>query len=145
MQAPPEETNKKDRATWVEVVMKVPSTAGEVPIFYIESGVCYYYLQWNIWCGMLFCMLLIKGWSRQIIYLTLNKNSDIYSKNDIINKNTVIIIRAKMANICSEKQISCTPRIFFFAWGWLKISRWTFHSCTIFEAYLINSLRFSEV
>ena len=27
----------------------------------------------------------------------------------------------------------------------LKISGWTFHSCTIFEASLINSLRFSEV
>ena len=32
-----------------------------------------------------------------MIYLTLNKKSDIYSKKDIINKNTVIIIRAKMA------------------------------------------------
>ena len=31
---------------------------------------------------------------------------------------------------------------------WLKIFRWPFHSCTIFEAHLIlliNSLRFSEV
>ena len=27
----------------------------------------------------------------------------------------------------------------------LRISRWTFHSCTIFEPSLINSLRFSEV
>ena len=27
----------------------------------------------------------------------------------------------------------------------LKMSRWPFHSCTIFEAYLINSLRFPEV
>ena len=32
-----------------------------------------------------------------MIYLTLNKKSDIYSKKDIIIKNTVIIIRAKMA------------------------------------------------
>ena len=32
-----------------------------------------------------------------MIYLTLNEKSDIYSKNDIITKNTVIIIRAKMA------------------------------------------------
>ena len=32
-----------------------------------------------------------------------------------------------------------------FAWGRLKISRWTFHLCTAFEAYLINSLRFSKV
>ena len=29
--------------------------------------------------------------------------------------------------------------------GRLKIYTWLFHSCTIFEAYLINSLRFSEV
>ena len=29
--------------------------------------------------------------------------------------------------------------------GRLKISRWLFHSCTIFEAYLINSLRFSSL
>ena len=34
---------------------------------------------------------------------------------------------------------------FSFAWGRLKISKWMFHSCTIFEAFLINSLRFSEV
>ena len=34
---------------------------------------------------------------------------------------------------------------FSFAWGRLKIYRWTFHSCTIFEAHLINSPRFSEV
>ena len=34
---------------------------------------------------------------------------------------------------------------FAIAWGRLKISRWTFHSCTIFEAYLINSLPFFEV
>ena len=45
-------------------------------------------------------------------------------------------------NICSERQK--LPRI-LIAWGRLKISRWPFHSCTIFEAYLINSLRFSEV
>ena len=32
----------------------------------------------------------------------------------------------------------------FSSWR-LKISRWPFHSCTIFEAYLINSLRFPEV
>ena len=32
-----------------------------------------------------------------MISLTLNEKSDIYSKNDLINKNTVIIIRAKMA------------------------------------------------
>ena len=35
-----------------------------------------------------------------------------------------------------------------FSFTWLKISRWPFHSCTIFEAHLIlliNSLRFSEV
>ena len=29
------------------------------------------------------------------------------------------------------------------SWGWLKISRWPFQSCTIFEAYIINFLRFS--
>ena len=34
---------------------------------------------------------------------------------------------------------------FSIAWGRLKLSRWTFHSCAIFEAYLINSLWFSEV
>ena len=32
-----------------------------------------------------------------MIYLTLNEKSDICSKKDIINKNTVIIIPAKMA------------------------------------------------
>ena len=31
---------------------------------------------------------------------------------------------------------------FSIAWGRLKIFRWLFHSCTIFEACLINSLRF---
>ena len=34
---------------------------------------------------------------------------------------------------------------FSIAWGRLKISRWPFHSCTIFVIYLINSLRFSKV
>ena len=34
---------------------------------------------------------------------------------------------------------------FSIAWGRLKISKWSFHSCTIFEAYSINSVRFSEV
>ena len=29
---------------------------------------------------------------------------------------------------------------FSMAWGSLKIPRWPFHSCTIFEAYLINPL-----
>ena len=33
---------------------------------------------------------------------------------------------------------------FSIAWGRLQISRWPFHLCTIFETYLINSLRFSE-
>ena len=33
---------------------------------------------------------------------------------------------------------------FSIAWGRIKISRWPFHSCTIFKAYLINSLRFSQ-
>ena len=32
---------------------------------------------------------------------------------------------------------------FSIAWGRLKISRWPFHSCTIFVIYLINSLRLS--
>ena len=35
---------------------------------------------------------------------------------------------------------------FSIAWGRLKISRWPFHLiCTIFLAYLINSLRFFKV
>ena len=34
---------------------------------------------------------------------------------------------------------------FSISWWRLKISRWPFHSCTTFEAYLINSLRFPEV
>ena len=34
---------------------------------------------------------------------------------------------------------------FSIPWGGLTNSRWPFHSPTIFEAYLINSLRFSEV
>ena len=34
---------------------------------------------------------------------------------------------------------------FSIFWWRLKISIWPFHSCTIFEAYLINSLRFPEV
>ena len=34
---------------------------------------------------------------------------------------------------------------FSISWWRLKISIWPFHSCTIFEAYLINSLRFPEV
>ena len=33
----------------------------------------------------------------------------------------------------------------FVTWGRVKISRWPYDSCTIFEAYLINSLRFSDV
>ena len=36
-------------------------------------------------------------------------------------------------------------REFSVSWWRLKISRWPFHSCTIFEAYLINSLRFPDV
>ena len=47
-----------------------------------------------------------------------------------------------LSDICSEKQR--LPR-FFIVWGRLKSSRWPFHSCTIFKAYLINALRFSEV
>ena len=31
---------------------------------------------------------------------------------------------------------------FFITWGRLKISWWPFHSCTIFQAYVINPLRF---
>ena len=34
---------------------------------------------------------------------------------------------------------------FSIAWGRLKICRWSFRSCTTFDAYLINSPRFSEV
>ena len=34
---------------------------------------------------------------------------------------------------------------FSISWWRLKISKWPFHSCTIFEAYVINSLRFPEV
>ena len=34
---------------------------------------------------------------------------------------------------------------FSINWGRLKVSRWPFHSCTIFEAYLIIFLRFSGV
>ena len=34
---------------------------------------------------------------------------------------------------------------FSIFWWRLKVSIWPFHSCTIFEAYLINSLRFPEV
>ena len=34
---------------------------------------------------------------------------------------------------------------FSITWGRIKISRLPFHSCTIFKAYLTNSLRFSEV
>ena len=44
--------------------------------------------------------------------------------------------------ICAEKQM--LPRI-FYCLRTVKISRWLLHSCTIFEAYLIISLRFSEV
>ena len=33
---------------------------------------------------------------------------------------------------------------FLITWRRLKISRWPFHSCKIFEVYLINSLRFYE-
>ena len=33
---------------------------------------------------------------------------------------------------------------FSIAWGRLKISRWLFHSCTIFKAYLIKSLRLCQ-
>ena len=45
-------------------------------------------------------------------------------------------------NICSEKQM--LPRIFYYL-RTPKQTRWSFHSCTIFETYLINSLQFSEV
>ena len=34
---------------------------------------------------------------------------------------------------------------FSITWGCLKISKWQFLSCTIFEAYPINPVRFSEV
>ena len=45
-------------------------------------------------------------------------------------------------NICWRSK-NCLE--FSIAWGRLKISRWPFHSRTIFEAYLINSRWFSEV
>ena len=34
---------------------------------------------------------------------------------------------------------------FYITWEWLKISRWSFYSCKILDACLINSLRFSEI
>ena len=34
---------------------------------------------------------------------------------------------------------------FYIVWRRLKIFRWPFRLCTIFEAYLINPLRFSKV
>ena len=49
-----------------------------------------------------------------------------------------------LKNICSKKQILTTIE-YSMVWGRQKISKWPFHSCTIFEAYLMNSLRFSEV
>ena len=69
----------------------------KVPIFYCESGVCYYFLQWNVWFGMFFWHVANKRLVMKMIYLTLNEKSDIYSKNDIITEDTVTIIRAKMA------------------------------------------------
>ena len=45
--------------------------------------------------------------------------------------------------ICVRRSKYCLE--FSFAWGRLKISKWTIHLCSNFEAYLINSLRFSEV
>ena len=48
-----------------------------------------------------------------------------------------------LCEISVQRSKNCLE--FSIAWGRLKISRWPFHSCTIFEAYLINSLRFSEV
>ena len=44
-------------------------------------------------------------------------------------------------NTCSEKQKLLE---FSIAWGRLEISRRPFYSCTIFEAYLIKSLRLSH-
>ena len=45
-------------------------------------------------------------------------------------------ISVRRGKNCLEFSIAC---------GRIKISRWPFHSCTIFEAYLTNSLRFSQV
>ena len=46
---------------------------------------------------MFYCILRIKGFSRKVIYLTLNEKSIFTLENNIINKNTVIIIHAKIA------------------------------------------------
>ena len=45
-------------------------------------------------------------------------------------------ISVRRSNYCLE---------FSIIWGRRKISRWSFYLCKIFDAYLTNSLRFSEV
>ena len=73
----------------------------------------------------------------------------------IINKTaTWKIVWAQPGLRCTRRLFSVKYRFgkanqyslqFSVIWGRLKISRWQFLSCTIFEAYLINPVRFCEV
>ena len=59
-----------------------------------------------------------------------------YIKLTIYNRFVFSEISVRRSKYCPE---------FSIIWERLKISRWLFHSWTIFDAHLINSLRFSKV
>ena len=77
-------------------------------------------------------------------YLFLN-NSFVHVQSHIINVYTVVGGTQRLYSVKLSVQKSKYCLRFSITWGLLKISRWPFHSCTVFEAYLINSLWISDV
>ena len=99
--------------------------------------------------------------------------SSIKSENQEVSGRFTLSLCKTAARKCTKKCAAVRPIVFFhssgqghpttvfckisvrrckfcleFSFTWQKISRWPFHSCTIFEAHqimLINSLGFSEV
>ena len=63
-----------------------------------------------------------------------------------LSQNTEFILEHPTSVFCKIfVRISKYCLEFYITWEWLKISRWSFYSCKILDACLINSLRFSEV
>ena len=85
----------------------------------------------------------------QNILSSMNKKekSEDYCKADLKQRGRLAwcSIGAAMQLNKGKKNLCRNGLKFSIAWGGLKISRWPLHSFKIFEAYLINSLRFSKV
>ena len=73
-------------------------------------------------------------------------NSTIWEPHFALSQNTEFIQKHPTSVFCkisARRSKYCLE--FSIIWGRLKISRWSFHLCKIFHAYLTNSLGFSEV